>query len=253
MEASANITPSAPTAVLSLISETQKATATAILARVEAEVSSALEIEVTDDLSFAQAGEALRSIKGFAKKLETARTTMKAPVLEAGREIDAFFKTPANRLSDAEKALKQRVAAYQIEQDRIRREAEALARAEQERIDRARREAEAAARAELEAQLDAGEVPFDVEEPAAPAPEPTVIVPEVARVEGVSMRRVTRARVADLRAIVAAAAAGNAEAFALLEVNQSALNAYARAHTVDTGTVPGVSLYEDTVVSARGL
>ncbi len=235
---------------LAIVPEPQKQAATAMLATVEQGVADALAIEITDDLTFAQAGEALRAIKSVAKKLEATRTEMKKPVLEAGKQIDAFFRAPAGALSDAERTLKGRIATYQREAERRRREAEEAARRERERLERER-----AAAAEEAARLAAEAAPMDdapvFEEPEPePIPEP-VVIPEVTRLKGVSTRTIVKARAVSLVEVVRAAAAGHQDALAILVIDQGALNALVRARG-SALSVPGVEVFEETVVSARG-
>lgn len=248
---------------LAIVPEPQKQAATAMIATVEQGVADALAIEVTDDLTFAQAGEALRAIKSVAKKLEATRTAMKKPVLEAGKQIDGFFRVPSGRLMEAEHALKKRIAAYQAEQERKRREAEEAARRERERLERERQERERAEReraaaAEEAARLATEAAPMEdapiFEAPEPPAPEPIpepVVIPEVARLKGVSTRTIVKARAVSLAEVVRAAAAGHQDALAILAIDQGALNALVRAKG-STLSVPGVEVFEETVVSARG-
>jgi hypothetical protein len=224
-------------AALEIVPVEQKREATELLTFVSGFVDGATAIVIVDDLTFAQAGERLREIKTVSKRIETVRTTMKAPVLEAGKKIDSFFRGPAGKLADAESTLKKRISTYQAEQERKQREAEEAARIERERI------AAEATRSAAEGSTE--EPPFEDAEPP-PAPIAT-------KLQGVSTRKVVKARVDDLRAIVAAAAGGNAEAYALLTISTSAIHDYARRHTVADGTVPGVFLFEETEVAARSL
>lgn len=91
----------------------------------------------------------LSTLSATLKKLEAERTALKAPILDAGRRIDAFFKRPMDFLEDARKAIKTRMIEYQSELERQRKEAERIA-AEAARKERERMEREAA-KAEEEA------------------------------------------------------------------------------------------------------
>jgi hypothetical protein len=254
--------PELVTDALSIVPIAQRATATEFLATVRAASADAKAIEVTDDLTFAQAGEALRQIKTVAKSLEATRTAMKSPVLEAGRQIDAFFKAPAGQLADAEGSLKKRISAYTAEQERKRREAEEAARRERERLAREQAERDRAERDRIAAAEEAARIateasPMDEAPavakpepiPAAPAPEP-VALPEIAKVKGISTRQVAKARVVSIVDVVRAAAAGNPEAFAILAIDSAALNGLVRKHGT-TLSIPGVEVFEETIVAAK--
>jgi hypothetical protein len=254
--------PELVTEALAIVPISQRATATEFLETVRIESSEAKAIEVADDLGLASAGEALRRIKTVSKNLEATRTAMKAPVLDAGRQIDAFFKAPAGQLADAEGVLKKRISAYTAEQERKRREAEEAARRERERLEREQRERERAERerlaaAEEAARLAAEASPMDdapaVAEPEpipAPAPEP-VVIPEVAKVKGISTRQVAKARVVSIVDVVRAAAAGNPDALTILTVDGPALSFLVRKLGKDLA-IPGVEVFEETIVAARG-
>lgn len=93
----------------------------------------ALKIKTREDLSSIGA-EALSSVKQQFKKFEDQRVKMKAPILEAGREIDGFFKPFLNELSEAEKIIKNTMITAKGKFDREDEEKEAriMARAEKE-------------------------------------------------------------------------------------------------------------------------
>lgn len=89
----------------------------------------------------------LRDLKARA---EAARVVEKEPHLRAGEVVDAFFKTPQERIEAVRRTLSLSVDAYkqvQLRAERERREAEAReARRREEQARKAREEAEAAAR-----------------------------------------------------------------------------------------------------------
>jgi chromosome segregation ATPase len=92
----------------------------------------------------------LQSVKGLLSKIEDARTRVTRPLLEAQREVNAQAKEAAQPLLDAERQLKTALVAFQNEQERLRREEQALveaeARRERERIEAQARETERKAR-----------------------------------------------------------------------------------------------------------
>jgi flagellar biosynthesis GTPase FlhF len=89
----------------------------------------------------------LRDLKARA---EAARVAEKEPHLRAGEVVDAFFKTPQEKLEGLRRVLSSSVDAYkqaQLRAERERREAEAReARRREDEARKAREEAEAAAR-----------------------------------------------------------------------------------------------------------
>ena len=100
-------------------------------------VATSFPIESNED--FLAANDDLKIIKAKYREIEEKRKFLKEPALEQGRRIDAMFRPALDTLSSAERAYKKSMGAWQDEQDRIRREAEAKARAlflkaEQERI-----------------------------------------------------------------------------------------------------------------------
>jgi hypothetical protein len=111
-------------------SEEEQAAAKAATSVVVANAK-ALKIKTRDDLSSIGA-EALSQVKQQFKKFEDQRVKMKAPILEAGREIDAFFKPFLNELTDAEKIIKSTMitAKGKFDREDEEREARIMARAE---------------------------------------------------------------------------------------------------------------------------
>lgn len=121
---------------------------------------------VTDSDTQAEVTNAIRDIRRLLKEVEDGRKTVKAPVLDIGRKIDGAAEEFCQPLIVEEKRLTALLTTYQVEQQRIAREAEAKRQAElarqqeeerrkREEIERQAREAEiarlAAERAEREA------------------------------------------------------------------------------------------------------
>ena len=97
-------------------------------------------ITIADADQLQVSGDVLREIDSFLKRIEASRETVKAPVLEVGRQIDDTAKTLTLELGDEKKRLRDIIGKFQAEQERLRLKAEKLAREEEEKI---RRQAEA--------------------------------------------------------------------------------------------------------------
>lgn len=112
------------------------------------------------------ATDALRDVKRLLKQVEDGRKMVKAPVLDLGRKIDAAAEEFCQPLIIEEKRLTALLTTYQVEQQRLAREAEAKRQAElarqqeeerkkREEIERKAREAEIARLAAERAERDA--------------------------------------------------------------------------------------------------
>lgn len=110
---------------------------------------------IRDGNDYQGAADKLKIVKGFAKQWEEMRTKLKAPILEAGRNIDALFKEPQARLEAAEKTIKRAMNAYDTEQERVQKAEEArlaeIARKEREAIEAKAAEARRVAAEKAEA------------------------------------------------------------------------------------------------------
>lgn len=197
---------------------------------------------IDSDDSYAMAGEELRAIKAKAKALEEKRTSLTVPLNQVLRGINALFADPADRLAQAEKALKKGMIAYQ------------------DRLEAERREAEAAARkaaAEEAAKMVIPQAP-DTSEAAAMEQAQRAIVaacgippaPAPIKLAGVSKVKVTlKGKVVDKAALLAHIA--QAPAFMdLVDINEGRLNQLVKA-LGDKLLLPGVELVEEKSIAAR--
>ena len=125
---------------------------------------------VADDAHFATAGVCLGEVKGRYKELETQRKAITKPLLDAKKGIDALFKPALTSLKDAEGSIKSGMAQYQM---KLQREQQAAAAA-------------AAKAAEEKAPVE------EVKELLVQAAKT-----EPPKVEGVSMRMITKFEVTD--------------------------------------------------------
>lgn len=210
------------------------------------------------------AADELKAIKFKSTNLETQRTAITGPINKALKAVNDLFRGPSQYLEQAEKIIKGKMLTYSAEQERIaaeeRRKAEALVRAEQERLAREAAAKEAAAKAEADALMAAGNAEKAAEVQANAAIEAAslaataqvmtapVVEVSVAKVSGISQRSVWKAEVTDKAALIAFIAA-NPQFQNLLEVNTSALNQMAKAMK-DTMQIAGVRAFEEKTLAA---
>jgi len=162
-----------------------------------------VESMVIDSSTMYEVGaDELKSIKAKSAALEDRRKKIKAPIIEAGREVDELFRAPIEVLSRAESILKAKLIAFQQAEEKRLREEQA-AREEAARIERERLAAEAAA---LEAAARAQR-----EEAARLAAAGNAAAAEAARVEAEAAQARAETK-ADIAALVVAAPAAVAAA-----------------------------------------
>lgn len=127
----------------------------------------ATTLTITDDASLAAAVAFGGNVKQLAKKVEEDRKKLMAPLKQVVDEINGRYKGTLETLASVEAEVKTKVGAYQSEQIRKQREAEAAARREEEErrlaqaaeVERLRKEQEAeiAAKAKAESERLAAE------------------------------------------------------------------------------------------------
>lgn len=246
---------------------------------VQAEADQALavatEYRVTNGDEYSAAGDELKRIKAAQKRLDETRKSLTSPIDAARKRIMDLFRGPAEKLDQAEKAIKGACITYQQEQERIRREeqrkAEEAARKERERLERLRiaaeqrardkeaelrrqaAEANAAERAKIEAKMQAEadkaaakQAELEQREAAVTAP---VIHREAPKVAGLSTRTVWHAECTDLRALVNAIAAGRAP-LSLVQANEKVIGQQVRSLKGDF-EAPGIRVWSTDSMAAR--
>lgn len=138
-------------------------------------------------------------------------------------------------LLDAEKIVKDKMAMFQTEQERIRQEEERRLREEARKLEEERRLAEAAELEKLGRTEEADQVV------SAPIHVPVIVAPvPVAKAEGVSTKKVWKARVVN----------PNLVPREYLIVDEQKIGQFARMHG-ENAKLPGVEFYPETIVSAR--
>lgn len=253
----------------------EKATAVASAA-VEAR-RRAEAMQVTNDEEASAAAALLRDVATRRKTAEKERTSLKAPILEAGRRLDARFKEVMEPFDAVDEVLRGKLGTYQREQEQKRLaeqkrlEDERLAREAAEREAREKAEAEEKKRRE-QAEADAREAEKlaqearDEEERAQaeelreqsereaeearqrqeaiatappPAPLPKAEVEPAAAPTGVQMKKVWKATVVDVGAVPRE----------YLEVDEVKIRAAVRAGVRE---IPGVRIEQVDQMAVRG-
>ncbi len=203
-----------------------------------------LTIRTAEDAE--RAAELARAIRELRAEAEAHHRPVIQAALEAHRRALDALKRIDEPLREAENLVKRALAEWTAEQERLRLEAERRAREEAERL---RLEA---IEAQIEAMESAGASPQEIQAAIAAAESSPVIAPRVpspVRPSGVSTRRIYRAHVHSLIELVRWVAE-NPSHENLLEPNQSALNALARAQGTAL-SIPGVRVVVEDVVAVR--
>lgn len=221
---------------------------TEIEQRTQTMLQRAQALEIVDQATYDAAVELGRAIKDLRAEAEAHHRPVIQAALEAHRRALEAYRRIDEPLKAAEAEIKRRLSAWVAEQERLRQEAER----------RAREEAERAAAEALEAQLEqmeAAGAPAEVIETvirqaeAAPVMAPRV-APQYERAQGVAARKTYRAQVVSMIDLIRWVAQ-NPTHETLLQPNQSALNALARAQRENL-RIPGVRVVvEESVAIAR--
>jgi membrane protein involved in colicin uptake len=239
----------------------------------------ALSVQIDSADMFQTAGIELQAIKSRAKQIEDLRISITRPMDEAKKRVMDMFRTPLERLQEAEGVIKDAMLTWQrAEQERAaqaRREAEESARREREAAEAARRQAEQEARkareaAEAAAQTEDAAAAKAAEQVAAaaeaaaaeatvvaelaevaPVSAPAVIQPKAA---GISTRQNWKFEIVDFEQFVRAAVArldmGDPTLIGLLLPNDKAIGQVARALKAQM-RIPGVRVYAEDALAVR--
>lgn len=189
-------------------------------------VGSMTDIKIADATMYAAGGEKLKELSAAEKRIEDMRKSLKAPILAAGKAIDAFFNAPLDRIASARNSIKRSLLTYQQEEERKRREIEARAQEE------ARKAAE-----KLQKQADAAAAKGKTEkaealQQAAASVVAPIIAPTVQKLAGVSNRLTWHYEVTDSAQLPRE----------WLMPDDKKLGAYVRAMKGETN-IPGLRVY----------
>lgn len=207
-------------------------------------LAQAEQFEIVTQEHYVGSADLLKQIKSKQADLDTLRRGMTRPLDQAKARIMDLFRPAVEQLVEAEVVLKGAMIGFTQEQERLRQEAERVAReAAEKEAERLRQRAERARAKGKEDKAD------DLEEQAETVPVP-IVPSSVPTTSGVSFRTTWRAEVHDWKALVTACAQGQAP-LALLLPNLVVLNAQARSLKKELN-IPGVRAVPDEGVAARG-
>lgn len=200
-------------------------------------------IVITDDQTYAMAADELKDVKAKYKALEDKRKAITQPIDTAKKEVMDLFRAPLATLEQAESALKRAMLDYTTEQRRIAAEA-------QKKLD----EAAAAERKKLAEQAEqaaasGNEALAETLAATSQVLVAPVIQTEPAKQSGISTRTNWKAEVVSKAELVAHVAA-NPDLLELLDINQKALDAMARALKANL-KLPGVKPVAVETLAAR--
>jgi hypothetical protein len=203
-------------------------------------------LAVNNQEEYKLAYDGIKGIKTVRSKWIAYWGPMKTKAHATWKEICGKEKEGTDILDKAELIAKKTAETWRLE-------AERKAEAEQRRLqaeadERARRERE---RLEKKAEnLKTPEKKTAVLEQAAAVEAPVITITAPVEVEGVSVRKIWKARLVDMDKLIAAATPGSVAA-SFLEYSERAANSFARS-TNGAVSVAGIEWYEDRTSSVRG-
>lgn len=199
---------------------------------------------VSDQASYAAAGELLLGIKDLRREIDRTFDPHIANAFKAHRDLCSEKKRAETPLAEAERILKDALVVYDQEQRRIaaeeerRRQEEARAREQQAALERAAAmEQEGQEFGDAALVAEAQQVIDDAIH--APAPAVAPVLPQTPKVAGVSMRRVWNFRITNPDLVPRQYTA----------INESKIRVVVRSLGRDAN-IPGVEVYEEQVVAA---
>lgn len=209
---------------------------------------------VKGDADLDAVGVVVKDARSMLKRVDGARKDEKEPHLQAGRDVDAFFKGLTDRLDRIATTLEERASEYQrAKAAEARRKAEEETRKAREREEEARRKAAAAeaagkagTAARAEGQAEAAAAKAEAAERAAEAS-----TADLTRTRGASgtvagARTVQKVRVVDMAKL----GLGPLGPYIDRDAIQKAANAWLRV-TKGMETLPGLEIFDDVKATFR--
>ena len=193
-------------------------------------------LRIVDVMTYVRAGEVLTAIKDLRKQIDAAFDPIIQKAHAAHKEAISQKKKAEAPLVEAEGIIKPQIAAYEAEQERIRRAEEARIRAE---LAKAEEEARLQAAIEAEAAGNKQEAEELLEEPVQVAP---VVLPKATpKLEGVYTREDWDFVIEDESKIPRQ----------FLQPNLVAIRGFVKS-LKGNANIPGVKVFKKQIVSARG-
>lgn len=188
--------------------------------------------------TFAIANIMLHEIHAKKNELDAMRKKLKAPIDEAGKAVEEFFRQPIHFLTQSEQQYKVKLIKYQdaIESERAIKRTEAAIKAEALTAKAVEALKANDAVEYADSMLKLGEVSRPI---------------ETHDTDGLSFRNNWKGRVVDLQAFIRAVAEDRAPA-RLLVIDESELNALARSIR-DTVSYPGIEFFNDRVLAVKAV
>ena len=221
--------------------------------------SVSVALKISSNEQFAAAGELVKKLKEHSKTVEAQFRAVKDPVVKQGKSIDDYFRPHTQKIKmriDAinnalfawDRAVKEKARQAQIEADRKAAEERAKLQAQAEaasakadeyiadgRLDKAEQWAGKAATKTMQAETVTAK-PIDAQKFEAP------------KVAGVSLRTTWKGKTIDKKALMTWAVQSGM--INLFDINESALNAQARACKGEM-QIPGVEWFEAPTTATR--
>lgn len=169
---------------------------------------------VTNPQQATHAANVLKDMKALTRSVELARTSVKAPILEQGKRIDALAKELTAEIEEQSRLIAATLGHYQAEQQRIADEARRKAWEEQQRIEaEAKAQIEALALKEARARSDAkkdehaarAELVQEAAQQAIVEVRQQAIAKVAVKQEGIATRKVIKFEVENITALYEAA------------------------------------------------
>jgi hypothetical protein len=210
-------------------------------------------IVVTDQISYNQAVDFRVGLKDFIKKVDNVFDPLKKKAHESWQAICKQQNTIKKPAESALSAIDDSLRTFTVEQERLRREEEDRLRREAEEKSRREAEDERLRLAETAKQNGASDENVDeiLDAPIIVNTPVAIAAPTYEKSAAVVMRDNYSAEVTNLHELVKAVAKDKSK-LNLLQANQTALNAMARA-LKDTMSIPGVrAVNKQVLASGRG-
>lgn len=211
------------------------------------------EIVIDSQSMYELASEELGNIKKRIKELEDRRKAITSPLTDAHKSVMDLFRPPLDLLGKAKTSLSQGMITYVNDQEKKRREEEAIRLAEIRKQQAIIEEQEREAAEKLANATTAKErqeaIRLQGEVAAAAAVQAAPVATVAPKAQGTSVRKTWKGRCVNKAELIAYVAANPAFSN-LLVVDDKVLNNLAKAHG-DTFNIPGCEAYEDSTIATR--